>query len=65
MNAVKTIQLGKRVIGDGQPCFIVAEAGVNHNGSIEQAKKLVEVQVVTSSSNNIFTYFFCNQGLHP
>ena len=43
MNAVKTIQLGKRVIGDGQPCFIVAEAGVNHNGSVAEAKQLIKV----------------------
>jgi len=29
-------------IGMGQPCFIVAEAGVNHNGSLELAKKLID-----------------------
>ena len=30
-------------MGSGQPCFVIAEAGVNHNGDIELAKKLVEV----------------------
>ncbi|MBE0573117.1 MAG: N-acetylneuraminate synthase family protein [Ignavibacteriaceae bacterium] len=29
-------------IGDGYPVFIVAEIGINHNGSIEIAKKLIE-----------------------
>lgn len=27
----------------GKPCFIIAEAGSNHNGSLEQARKLIEV----------------------
>lgn len=30
-------------IGYGQPCFIIAEAGVNHNGSLKIAKKLIKV----------------------
>lgn len=37
------IQLGKYKIGPGHPCFIVAEAGVNHNGSLEMARQLVDV----------------------
>lgn len=32
-----------REIGPGQPCFIVAEAGVNHNGDIATARQLVGV----------------------
>jgi len=32
---------GKRV-GDGQPCFIIAEAGVNHNGKFSLARKMVD-----------------------
>ncbi len=26
-----------------EPCFFIAEAGSNHNGSLEQAKKLIDV----------------------
>jgi N-acetylneuraminate synthase len=37
------IKIGKRVIGDGNPCFIIAEIGINHNGDIETAKKLIDV----------------------
>ena len=33
-------QLG---IGTGQPVFFIAEAGVNHNGSVDLGKKLIEV----------------------
>ncbi len=32
-------------IGSGQPCFIIAEAGVNHNGNLEAAYKLIDVAV--------------------
>jgi N,N'-diacetyllegionaminate synthase len=36
------VRIGTRLIGDGEPCFIIAEAGVNHNGSFELAKKLID-----------------------
>ena len=31
-----------RNIGNGSPCFIIAEAGVNHNGDLELARRLVD-----------------------
>ncbi|MBI2639307.1 MAG: N-acetylneuraminate synthase family protein [Candidatus Sungbacteria bacterium] len=37
----RTIYIGERPIGDNHPCFIIAEAGVNHNGDPELAKKLI------------------------
>ena len=37
------VSIGGRPVGAGHPCFIVAEAGSNHNGSLEQAKKLIDV----------------------
>ncbi len=40
---LKNFKVGNRIIGDHHPCFIIAEAGVNHNGSIELAKKLIDV----------------------
>jgi len=36
------IKIGNKLIGEEEPCFIVAEAGVNHNGSLELAKKLID-----------------------
>lgn len=39
------IRLGKRTIGPGYPCYIVAEAGINHNGSLRMAMKLIDVAV--------------------
>ena len=38
-----TIRMGERLVGDGQPCFIVAEGGVNHNGQRDLALRLVDV----------------------
>ena len=36
------IHFGSQIIGEGYPCYIVAEAGNNHNGDIEIAKELIE-----------------------
>jgi N-acetylneuraminate synthase len=41
----KIIRLGLKHIGEKQPCFIIAEAGVNHNGQLNIAKKLVDAAV--------------------
>jgi N-acetylneuraminate synthase len=35
------VKIGRRLVGDGQPCFIIAEIGVNHNGSVDQAIRLI------------------------
>lgn len=40
---MKRVKIADRLIGEGKPCFIVAEAGINHNGDINLAKNLIEV----------------------
>lgn len=42
MGGIKTnkIKIGGRFVGDSEPCFIVMDACVNHNGKVEVAKKL-------------------------
>lgn len=37
------IKIENRQIGDDYPCFIIAEAGSNHNGSLESAKQLIDI----------------------
>lgn len=39
---MQTIKIGKKSVGKNKPCFIIAEAGVNHNGNPDIAKKLVD-----------------------
>ena len=39
----KTVQIGSYVVGDGHPCFVAAEIGINHNGKVDIAKKLIDV----------------------
>ncbi len=38
----RTVKVGDRFIGDGEPAYIIAEIGINHNGSLEFAKKLID-----------------------
>src|SRR3712207_5250373 len=38
-----TLKIGGRSVGEGHPCYVIAEAGVNHNGSLELAERLVDV----------------------
>jgi N-acetylneuraminate synthase len=37
------VRLGDRVVGAGHPAFILAEIGINHNGDVNVAKKLIDV----------------------
>lgn len=37
------VTIGDHHIGDCQPCFVIAEIGINHNGDIDIAKKLIDV----------------------
>ena len=36
------VKIGNRYIGDGEKVFVVAEIGINHNGSLENAMKLID-----------------------
>lgn len=43
----KTVTIGNHIVGDGYPCFIIAEIGINHNGSVDLAKKMIDVAIAT------------------
>lgn len=42
MKSKREINIGSRIIGDNHPVFVVAEIGINHNGLIDIAKKMIE-----------------------
>lgn len=54
---MKTIKISNKLVGENQPTFIIAEAGVNHNGKLEQAKRLVDVAVEAGSDAVKFQTF--------
>lgn len=37
------VKIGNNVIGPGKPCYIIAEIGINHNGDIDIAKRLIDL----------------------
>jgi N-acetylneuraminate synthase len=39
------VRIGSATVGDGRPCFVVAEIGINHNGDVEIAKQLISLAV--------------------
>lgn len=39
---MKVVRIGKRLVGEGQPCFLVAEVGINHNGEMSLAHRLID-----------------------
>lgn len=39
--AIEPVRIGNRLVGPGHPCYIVAETGINHNGDLEIARKLI------------------------
>ncbi len=41
--SLTTIEIDGRLVGEGQPCYVIAEAGVNHNGDPELAKRLIDI----------------------
>jgi N-acetylneuraminate synthase len=40
-----TVKVGSKLLGAGQPCYVIAEIGINHNGNIDLAKRLISVAV--------------------
>jgi len=42
----REIRIGDRSVGDGHPTYIVSEIGINHNGSLEDAKRLIDASML-------------------
>ncbi|MEW5843803.1 MAG: N-acetylneuraminate synthase family protein [Bacteroidota bacterium] len=41
-----TVRIGNKLIGNGEPVYVIAEIGINHNGSLDLAKKLIDAAVI-------------------
>ncbi|MFA4855186.1 MAG: N-acetylneuraminate synthase family protein [archaeon] len=54
---MQNIRIGSREIGQGQPCYVIAEAGINHNGRLDLAKRLIDVAVEAGADSVKFQMF--------
>ena len=45
----RALQIGSRRIGPGEPCYVIAEVGINHNGDLGIAKQLVDAAVAAGA----------------
>jgi len=61
---MRKVKVSGKVVGEGESCFIVAEAGINHNGDVILAKRLIDatkkagadaVKFQTFKAKNILT----------
>jgi N-acetylneuraminate synthase len=43
----KTVKIGNILVGEGQPTFIIAELGINHNGNMDVVKKLIDTAILS------------------
>lgn len=50
-------QIGEQWVGDGEPVYLVAEAGSNHNGNFEQALRLIDVAAEAGVNAVKFQHF--------
>ena len=42
---VAPVRIGNKLVGAGYPSYIIAEIGINHNGDIDLARRLISVAV--------------------
>lgn len=43
MENQKTVRIGNKLVGDEHQAFVIAEIGINHNGDVNIAKKLIDM----------------------
>jgi sialic acid synthase SpsE/sugar phosphate isomerase/epimerase len=48
-NQARPIAIGDHLLGDGQPCYVIAEIGNNHNGDFDRAIALVNAAVAAGA----------------
>ena len=41
----KQVKIGSKLVGDHAPCYVIAEIGINHNGDVDLAKRLISIAV--------------------
>ncbi len=62
---IQPVRIGDRLIGQGHACFIIAEAGVNHNGDLATGHKLIDAAVEAGADAVKFQSFFAKELVTP
>jgi len=62
---IKPVEIGNRLVGEGEPCFIIAEAGVNHNGDIGLAHRLIDAAAEAGADAVKFQSFVTEEVVTP
>lgn len=60
-----TIDVNGTSIGDNKPVYIIAEAGVNHNGDVDEAKRLIKLARETGANAVKFQMFYPEELILP
>jgi len=60
-----SVPISGRAVGPGHPCFIIAEAGVNHNGEVELATRLIDVAATSGADAVKFQTFRADRLVSP
>lgn len=67
MKEIKDVKIGNFIIGYGQPVFVIAEIGINHNGDMDRAVKLIKSAKISGANAVKFQSFradsFCDMYL--
>lgn len=45
----RAVKVGNRFVGDGYPVFVIAEIGINHNASLDLAKRMIDGAVLAGA----------------
>jgi N-acetylneuraminate synthase len=43
------VKIGERTVGDGAPCYVIGEIGINHNGDLGIARRLIDVAAIAGA----------------
>ena len=61
MEFSQEIKIGSKTIRTGGPCFVIAEAGINHNGSMDLARQLANLAIAAGADAVKFQTFIADQ----
>jgi len=62
---MKPIQINNEIIGDGYPTYVIAEIGINHNGSVSLAKEMISAAWESGADAVKIQTFITKKFLHP